>query len=428
MGKGRTWCISFEDVARKDGDVSVKWKVQNPDGSQSEIPGTWHGYKKGDPPDKKAQRFHDQLRQPPNNRLVSVTRAGNTVCFQLKDEAPWVDINGVEIGDQSGQTFDIYDDPPDSDKNLYAHGPVEAVRFRLEGTPRTPDAEVRLGLGHVDPLARVPTHQDGKPQPVGSIIDSLLSEFNAIYAERGYAATVEGDELVIPEVPCKLGCRGGCNDEGLTYWLSMADPDSGTFSRIFEKQIVLRNAIALLNARLDFARIAPVRFANPGLTEFAPLPFAEDEPIDIGNGEHHPSETVTSCCEKCRRGECADHPVLQGQGSAQLGFRQDTTQNGFTLHRDGGGSMAEGRVTINWRVSHRFGSDQDKQISHEICTSAGYLEKSESEHIALREGWDVAFVDTLNMGNTTKGTRVTVCICVKAGDKTACFKITFTYN
>jgi len=268
MGKGRTWCISFEDEAKKDGDVKIKWKLKNKDGTETTLPGTWEGYKKGDQPDKKASRFHDRLSQPPMNELVSVVRAGNTVCFRLKDGARWDDINGVEIGDQSGQTFDIYDDDdPDGDSEF-----LETVRFSLAGTPITSDAEVRLGLGHVERLARVPTHVDGQAQSVGAILEALASEFNAIYAKKGYEATTDNEEVVIPKVPCKLGCRGGCDDEGMEYWLSMADPESAPFDRSFDKTLLLRNALSALEARLNLAGIPRVTPLDATGLKFAQVP------------------------------------------------------------------------------------------------------------------------------------------------------------
>ncbi len=144
MGKGRTWCISFEDEAKKDADVKVKWKVKNKDGTESTLAGTWEGYKKGDKPDKKAARLHDRLSQPPMNEFVSVTRAGNTVCFRLKDGARWEDINGVAVGDQSGQTFDIYDDDdPEGDSDIF----LETVRFSIAGTPQPPCHTSLIGRG-----------------------------------------------------------------------------------------------------------------------------------------------------------------------------------------------------------------------------------------------------------------------------------------
>ena len=100
--KGRTWCIEFLDSAKKDGDVQIKYKVTGADGAPRDINGVWEGYKAGDTPDKKAKRFFTALNSPPYNRLVGVVRAGNTVCFQLKDNAPYQDINGFEVGDQSG--------------------------------------------------------------------------------------------------------------------------------------------------------------------------------------------------------------------------------------------------------------------------------------------------------------------------------------
>lgn len=207
--KGRTWCISFEDTAKKDGDVQIKYIVIDASGVRREIRGTWEGYKAGDPPDKKAKRFFDALNSPPYNALVGVTRAGNTVCFQLKDGAPYQDIIGVEVGDQSGQNSDI--------------------------------------------------------------LTALVDAFNGIYAEMGFPANLDGDEVVVPKVPCKLGTRGGSNDKGLSYWLSMADPHAGPFSRIFDKPGILLDSIRLTNARLDLAGIGQVRFADPDLATFLPV-------------------------------------------------------------------------------------------------------------------------------------------------------------
>ncbi len=264
--KGRTWCISFQDVAKKDGDVQVKYTVIDAGGNKQEIRGVWEGYKKGDTPDKKAERFFNALNSPPYNSLVAVTRAGNTVCFQLKDDAPYQDIAGVEVGDQTGQNFHVYDDPaPDGQT-----ADLETVRFRIEGAPLSSDGVVRLGLGQVDPLAIVPTHIKGKPQHISTVLDALVEAFNAIYSGKGFNARVEKDEVIIPEVPCKLGARGGSDDEGLEYHISMADPDAGAFSRLFDKPRILLDAIRLTNARLDFANIPQLRFAVPDLTAFAP--------------------------------------------------------------------------------------------------------------------------------------------------------------
>lgn len=277
--KGRTWCISFEDKAKKDGDVQVKYTVIDATGERREIRGTWEGYKVGDPPDKKAKRFFDKLNSPPYNDLVGATRAGNTVCFQLKDGAPYQDIIGVEVGDQSGQHFDIYDDPP-QEQHVNQEVDLEVVRFRIEGTPATSNGEVRLGLGHVHPLARVPTHRNGEPLNASEILNALVDAFNEIYAEMGFTAHLEGDEVVVPKVPCKLGTRGGSNDVGLNYWISMIDLGAAGFSRIFDKPAILLDAIRLLNARLDFAGIPTVSFADPELAEFRPGGAVSQE----GNG------------------------------------------------------------------------------------------------------------------------------------------------
>ena len=154
--KGRTWCISFEDSAKKDGDVQVKYKVTDAAGNPREIKGVWEGYKVGDTPNDKAMRFFKALKSPPYSDLVAVTRAGNTVCFQLKDNAPYQDINGVEVGDQTGQNFNIYDGPSPTEPTVS----LEVVQFRIEGIPVSPNGEVRLGLGRgcqriMDPAARI---------------------------------------------------------------------------------------------------------------------------------------------------------------------------------------------------------------------------------------------------------------------------------
>lgn len=263
--KGRTWCIDFQDSAKKDGDVQIKYTVIDASGARREIRGTWEGYKKGDSPEKKAERFFTRLNSPPYNQLVGVKRAGNLVCFQLKDNAPYQDILGVEVGDQTGQNFHVFDDPADESSTE----DLEVVRFRIAGVPQSCEGEVRLGLGQVAPLARVATHEGGKPLEISVIIESLVNAFNEIYETMGYQASSEGDEIVIPEVPCKLGTRGGTNDTGLDYWLSMADPEVGPFSSGFDKHGIMFDAIRLLSARLDLAGIPSVRFINPELTAFA---------------------------------------------------------------------------------------------------------------------------------------------------------------
>ena len=45
--KGRTWCIGFQDEAKKDGDVQIKYMVADALGKTQEIKGIWEGYKKG---------------------------------------------------------------------------------------------------------------------------------------------------------------------------------------------------------------------------------------------------------------------------------------------------------------------------------------------------------------------------------------------
>ena len=262
--KGRTWCISFEDSAKKDGDVQVKYKVTDAAGNPREIKGVWEGYKVGDTPNDKAMRFFKALKSPPYSDLVAVTRAGNTVCFQLKDNAPYQDINGVEVGDQTGQNFNIYDGPSPTEPTVS----LEVVQFRIEGIPVSPNGEVRLGLGRVHPLTRVPTHVDGEPLPVPTILENLVESFNTVYEGLEFSASLEGDEVIIPKVPCDLGVRAGSDDLGLNYWISMTDPHAGPFRRVFDKADILVDANRLTNARLDFAGIPQVRFADPELNSF----------------------------------------------------------------------------------------------------------------------------------------------------------------
>jgi len=270
--KGRTWCIEFLDSAKTDGNVKVKWKLTDANGAPFERDGNWSGYKAGDSPDKKAKRFFTALNTPPFNQLCGVNRAGNTVCFQLKDSAPYRDINGIEVGDQTGQTFNIYDDVPD-DSAIDASKFLDTVRFRIKGVPVTPNSIVRLGVGQIAPMAEVATHKNDKPRELAAIMRDLVSVFNKIYKALGFEAKIEDDEVVIPKVPCTLGTRGGSNDTGLEYWLSMLDPELPLFSRTFDKTRILLESVRVLNARLDLAGIADVVFTDPELSCFAPEGF-----------------------------------------------------------------------------------------------------------------------------------------------------------
>ncbi len=262
--KGRTWCIGFQDDAKKDGDVQLKYLVTDAQGKPDEIEGVWEGYKAGDTAEMKATRFFNALKSPPYNALVRVARAGTTVCFQLKDNAPYQDINGIQVGDQTGQTFNVYDD---LDPEVFTD-PLETVRFRLEGFAASSHGEVRLGIGRVDRMARVATHEAGEPLSTSTILEALVEHFNAIYTHLGYEAHLEDDEVIIPKVPCKLGTRGGSDDTGFNYWLSMADPDVGPFSRTFDKPRILLDAVRLNSARLDLAGIPRATFADPELSCF----------------------------------------------------------------------------------------------------------------------------------------------------------------
>ena len=267
--KGRTWCIEFLDAATKDGDVQIKYKVTSADGKPRDINGVWEGYKAGDSPEKKAKRFFTALNSPPYNRLVSVVRAGKTVCFQLKDNAPYQDINGFEVGDQSGQTFNIYDDQPDKN-DVDSSEFLETVRFRIAGQAATADSVVRLGIGQITPMAEVATHANNAPLDLPCILRALVATFNTLYEALGFEATIEDDTVVIPKVPCTLGTRGGSDDAGLEFWLSMLDPQLPEFSRIFDKPRILLNSIRILNARLDLAGISDVIFTDADLACFAP--------------------------------------------------------------------------------------------------------------------------------------------------------------
>ena len=294
--KGRTWCIEFLDAATKDGDVQVKYKVTGTDGKVRDINGVWEGYKKGDSPDKKATRFFNALNSPPYNRLVNVVRAGKTVCFQLKDNAPYQDINGFEVGDQSGQTFNIYDDKPDDNQGDTGEF-LETVRFRFDGTPSTPDGVVRLGLGQLAPLAQVSTHKKNQPQNLSCILEELVSVFNHIYKPLGFQASIEHDTVVIPKVPCTLGARGGCDDSGLEYWLSMLDPTAGEFPRMFDKPGTLQDSIRLINARLDLAGIGDVIFTDADLLCFAP-----EDPAPVLKNKCETAIKITSFPGRIRAG------------------------------------------------------------------------------------------------------------------------------
>jgi hypothetical protein len=241
--KGRTWCISFKDDAKKDGDITLKWKVIGQDGKPQELPGTWEGYRRGLTARQKADRFFEKLTTT-YSRLVGATRAGNLVCFQLKDEAPYKDIAGVEVGDETGQTFDIFDD---TKENF-----IETVRFRIQGIPMTPTGYVRLGIGHVCPCIQVPTHDAGNPIAILQILKSLTDIFNQTYSRLGYTASIQDDEVVIPQVPCEEGASAGTDDIGLQYWLSMTDSEIEPFSRTFDKADILDGLLQKFVLRLTF--------------------------------------------------------------------------------------------------------------------------------------------------------------------------------
>lgn len=246
MGKGRTWCINFLDDAKSAGDIKVKWKIIEPGGRPRELPGEWAGYTKGMTAREKADRFYNKLKNDPGmSKDINVTRSGNLVCFQLKDDSRYEDIAGIDINsDQTGQTMHVFDDTNEIKPTL------ETVRFRITGTPKISDGKVRLGVGHLHPRAEVPTHQNGTPLDPISILASLVEQFNSIYDPLGFTCKLEDDEVVIPEVPCEEGASGGTDDVGLESSLSIQDTGLEPFTRIFDKSDVLSYQISAMYSRL----------------------------------------------------------------------------------------------------------------------------------------------------------------------------------
>lgn len=247
--KGRTWCIEFLDEAKKDGDISVTWTVIN-NGIQQNLAGTWEGYKKGMTARQKADRFYNKLSTDPGmSQLVSVVRAGNTVCFQLKEAAPYDDIAGIRIGDETGQTFRIFDDPERTPRQERAHH-LETVRFALSGVAATRSGVVRLGIGLIPSPVSVPTFVSGKPLTVATILKKLAAAFNDVFGESGFNATVENNEVVIPEVPCETGVAGGSSDTGLQTALTLEDPGGAQLTGDFNKMTYLTDLVFGLHERL----------------------------------------------------------------------------------------------------------------------------------------------------------------------------------
>ena len=224
MAKGRTWCISFDEDAKKAGDVKVKWKVTDENGNERTIDGTWEGYTAGMKARDKRDRFFNRITSPPMNQFVEAIKAGNLVCFQLKDNAPYADIAGVEVGDQTGQKFNVFDD---IEKKEF----LETLRFGIEGTPKNPKGTVGLGIGRFYPFVMVSTHVENKPLSIDEILENLISSFNEWYAELGWKATKEKDKVVVPKVPCEDGARCGTDDEGLESILSVTDPHLDPFPK-----------------------------------------------------------------------------------------------------------------------------------------------------------------------------------------------------
>ncbi|MEM7156913.1 MAG: hypothetical protein AAF799_28945 [Myxococcota bacterium] len=265
MAKGRTWCIDFQTAATKAGDVSVKYRVKLPNGMIQELNGSWQGYPIGMTPDAKATRFFRRLSTDPNmSSLVNVSRAGNTVCFQLKDGAPYDDIEGIEVGDETGQIIHTYDDPPPADTSPL--GPLDTVRLVLSpnGRRSAEGGNVWLGIGVTAPLVCVPTRPEGGRLDVAAVIEAIVRAFNEAYAELGYEAAPGNDgEVIIPEVPCKLGVRGGTDDPDLSSSLGLVNPAAGGFERPFSKADALRAALEVIDARLR--RTFPHTAAGAGM-------------------------------------------------------------------------------------------------------------------------------------------------------------------
>ena len=296
--KGRTWCIRFTDSAKNDGNVSVKWKVIT-GGVEQELNGTWQGYFTDMTARQKADRFENKLLNDPNmSRLVGVARAGNTVCFQLKDDARYDDIGGVEIGDETGQTFHVFDDAPSSG--------LVVTRFRLAGQASNQSSVVRLGLGHAGKMAEIASHSNGEPLDLLSILRSLADAFNNLYNEVGFEATVEGDEVIIPEVPCEDGLVGGTNDEGLDSYIAIADAGLVPFRRSFDKIGILQQYIEDLYA--DISRLKLLQPLSP---------YFVREDVQAGTRActgfvrevRFPDGTVRRslhCEGECERGECGE--------------------------------------------------------------------------------------------------------------------------
>ena len=252
MAKGRTWCIDFQTAATQAGDVSVKYRVKHPDGTIEELSGSWEGYAQGMTPDAKATRFFERLSTDPSmNSLVNVSRAGNTVCFQLKDGAKYDDIEGIDVGDETGQIIHVYDDPA-PDETL-PQGPLDTVRLSLQpnGRRSAEGGSVWLAIGVTTPLVCVPTRAEGGALDLGAVVEAMVKAFNEAYADLGYQAAPGNDgEVIIPEVPCKLGVRGGTDDSALRSTLGMVNPAAGRFESPFSKADALRAALEIIDARL----------------------------------------------------------------------------------------------------------------------------------------------------------------------------------
>jgi hypothetical protein len=193
---------------------------------------------------QKADRFFKKLNAKPNSDFVGVTQARTTVCFQLKDGAPWDDLAKPIIkSDKTGQTMRVYDDN--------GRDYIETAVFCIDGAPSSPNGRVRLGIGQRNPIAVVVTHQNGTPKSVPEILDALVAEFNSIYQSLGWTASQNDGEVKIPDVPCEEGAIGGTDDEGLEYSLSLLDSGMEPYPHSVDRTDILASQLLEIVERLE---------------------------------------------------------------------------------------------------------------------------------------------------------------------------------